>query len=133
MGIVVATDINNLKCPDGWEHVAKGNYRELGTDPGAGSGRNLMAMEFSQANTEDYLENNTEENYLVFKNSDNTFTYKDWTLNHDEGCFEVVEIDGKQYFLVFSSNIDNDYKGKPSITDIMKEFNKLNNLKPVEV
>ena len=133
IGACYAADINNLKCPNGWEHVNKGNYRELGTDPGAGSGRNMMAMEFTEANCGDFLENNTDENYYIFKNSDNTFNYTDWTLNRDEGCFEVVEIDGKQYFLVFSSNIENDYKDKPGINDIMLEFNKLNNLKPVAV
>ena len=135
MGIVVATDINDLKCPDGWENVNhKGNYRELGDTPnGPGSGRNLMTMEFTSANCDEFLTNDTSENYFVYKNSDNTFTFNDKMMNHDEGCFEVVEIDGKQYFLIFSSNTDKSYNGKPSISDIMMEFNKLNNLSPIEV
>ena len=134
IGIASAADVNNLKCPDGWEHVTKGNYRELGDTPnGPGSGRNMMAMEFTQANCGDYLENDTSENYFIFKNSDNTYNYTDWTLNSDEGCFEVVDIDGKQYFLVFSSNIENDYSGKLNIYETMLEFNKLNKLTPVQI
>lgn len=133
MGMVSATDINNLKMPDGWESIGGGSYHEIGDSPGAGSGRNMMIMEFNDANCGDFMQNNTEENYFIFKNADGSYNFTDWVLNKDEGCFEVVEIDGKQYFMLFTSNIDKDYSSDKNIYEIMLEFNKLNNLKPIAI
>ena len=132
VGMVVATDVNNLKVPDGWESENNGNYHEIGERSGVSSGRNMMIMEYNDANCGDFFENGTDE-YYIFKNADGSYNFTDWILNRDEGCFEVVEIDGQQYFLIFSSNIDNDYTDKPFVYDSMLEFNKLNGLKPVEV
>ena len=131
IGMVSATDINNLKCPDGWETIGGGSYHEIGDSPGSGNGHNMMIMEYTDANCDEFFENNTSENYYVFKNADNTYNYTDWTVNNDEGCFEVVKIDDKEYFLIFSSNIDKDYD--KNIYESMLDFNKLNNLEPVEV
>ena len=132
IGIVAATDVNNLKVPDGWESTGSGNYHEIGDSPGQGSGRNMMVMEYNDANCGDFFENGTDD-YYIYKNSDSSYNFTDWVVGGQEGCFEVVDVDGKQYLLFFSSNIDNDYSGKMSIYDTMLEFNKLNNLKPVEV
>ena len=132
IGIVAATDVNNLKVPEGWESTNNGNYHEIGDSPGAGNGRNMMVMEYTDANCNDFFENGTDD-YYIFKNEDGSYNFTDWTVNRDEGCFEVVDIDGKQYFLFFSSNIDNDYSSELGIYDIMLEFNKLNDLKPIAV
>jgi hypothetical protein len=132
IGTAVATDVNNLKMPDGWESYAKGNYHEIGDSPGQGSGRNMMIMEYTNPNCDEFFENGTDD-YYIYKNSDCSYNFTDWILNRDEGCFEVVEIDGKQYFVMFTSNIDKDYSGKMNIYDTMLEFNKLNDLKPIEV
>ena len=132
IGIVTATDTNNLKVPDKWESLGNGNYHEIGDSTGSGSGRNMMIMEFTDANCNDFFENGTDD-YYIFQNTDNTYNFTDWIVNNDEGCFEVVEIDGKQYFLLFSSDISNDYDNDLTIYDVMLEFNKLNNLKPITV
>ena len=131
MGLGAAADVNNLKCPDGWESIGGGSYHEKGLSQGEGNGHNLMIMEYDATDSADFFENSTEDSYYVFKNSDNTYNYTDWILNNDEGCFEVVKIDGKEYLLIFSSNIDNDYD--KNIYDIMLDFNKLNNLKPIAI
>ena len=133
IGVVTATDINKLKTPEGWEPTSNGMYHEIGESSGAGSGRNLMIMNYTPDTCGEFFENVTSENYFVFKNPDNTYNYSDVVVNRDEGYFEVVEIDGNQYFLLFSSNIDNDYTSKLSLYDAMLEFNKLNGLKPIAV
>ena len=46
IGMVSATDINNLKVPDGWEAIGGGNYHEIGDSPGSGNGHNMMIMEY---------------------------------------------------------------------------------------
>ena len=38
IGMVSATDINNLKVPDGWKALGGGSYHEEGDSPGQGSG-----------------------------------------------------------------------------------------------
>lgn len=131
MGIVTATDIDNLKCPNGWEAIGGGSYHGIGDSQGMGNGQNMMIMEYTPANCGDFFENVTDESYYVYQNDDNTYNFTDWEYGNEEGCFEVVEIDGKQYFLIFSENIDNEYD--VSIYDVMMEFNELNNLKPIAV
>ena len=130
IGIAAATDADNLKVPEGWESIGGGSYHEIGDSPGEGSGRNMM--EYTDSNCNEFFENGTDD-YYIFKNDDGSYNFTDWTVNRDEGCFEVVEIDGNQYFLFFSTNIDNDYSSELSIFDVMLEFNKLNNLTPIEV
>ena len=132
IGIAAATDADNLKVPEGWESIGGGSYHEIGDSPGEGSGRNMMIMEYTDSNCNEFFENGTDD-YYIFKNDDGSYNFTDWTVNRDEGCFEVVEIDGNQYFLFFSTNIDNDYSSELSIFDVMLEFNKLNNLEPVSV
>lgn len=132
IGIATATDVNNLQVPDGWESIGGGSYHEIGDSPGEGSGRNMMIMEYTDSNCDEFFENGTDD-YYIFKNDDGSYNFTDWTVNRDEGCFEVVEIDGNQYFLFFSTNIDNDYSSELSIFDVMLEFNKLNDLKPIAV
>ena len=133
MGIAAATDVNNLKCPDGWKALGGGSYHEEGDSAGMGSGRNMMIQEMFDDLKDEYCTNLTDDDYYAYKNTDNTFNYTDG-LNENYGCFELVKIDGKDYFVVFSENIDYELEsGKPSINDVMLEFNKLNNLEPVEI
>lgn len=133
IGVVSATDIDNLKMPDGWKAIGGGSYHEEGLSPGQGTGRNMMIQEMFDDLKEEYFVNHTDEDYYAYPNTDNTFNYTDG-MNSDYGCFEVVNIDGKDYFIVFSTNIDYELEeGSPTTYDLMLEFNKLNNLEPVEV
>ena len=133
IGSVTATDINNLKVPDGWESIGHGNYHEIGESKGQGSGRNMILQKWYDGLKEEYYNNITEESYYVNNNGDNTYNYTD-NMNGDYGCFEVVEIDGEKYFINFWSLINSELKkGAPTNYEVMMEFNKLNNLKPIEV
>ena len=133
IGMVSATDINNMKVPDGWKALGGGSYHEEGISQGQGSGRNMMIQESSDSIVDEYTTNVTADNYYVYANSDNTYNYTDGS-NQDSGCFEVVDIDGKDYFIVFST-LDNVEFTSDTLTtyELMMEFNKLNNLEPVEV
>ena len=132
IGIVSATDINNLKVPDNWEAIGGGSYHEIGDSVGSGSGQNMMIQKWDDSFKEDYWYNITEEQYTVKDTGNNTFMYID-ELNQDAGSFEVVEIDGEKYFVNFWTV---DYTNVEELADtgvFMIEFNKLNNLEPVEV
>lgn len=133
IGMVYATDINKLKCPSGWEVIGNGSYHEIGDSPGSGSGRNMMIQKWYDGLKDEYYQNISEEHYYVYDNGDNIFNYTDG-LNGDYGCFEVVKIDGVDYFVIFWNVVESELKqGSPTTYDLVLEFNKLNNLKPIAV
>lgn len=132
IGMVSATDINNLKVPEGWEAIGSGSYHEIGDNPGQGSGQNMMIEKWFDGLKDEYYQNNSEEQYTVMEDVNNTFMYID-DLGGMAGCFEVVEIDGEKYFVNFWTV---DYTDSEKIADtsfFMVKFNELNNLEPVEV
>lgn len=132
IGVAAATDINNLKVPDGWEAIGGGSYHEINTDTNGGSGQNMMIQKWDDSLKDEYYQNNTDEGYMVSEDANHTFKYID-TLNGNAGYFEVVEIDNEKYFVNFWTV---DYTNFDEIDDssyFMVQFNELNNLKPVEV
>ena len=130
MGIVCATDISKMKMPDGWELINGGTYHQVDPFTNGGNGHNMMIQNWTDSLKDEYCSNHTEDNYVVKDYGNNTMVY---VFDEDTGCFEVVEIDGEKYFVNFwytkGSNIDEAAK----TYDFMMEFNKLNNLKPVEI
>lgn len=133
IGSTYATDVDNLQVPDGWESIGSGSYHEISDSPGAGSGRNMMIQKWYDGLKNEYYSNITDEHYYVYDNGDNTFNYTDG-LNEDYGCFEVVELDGERYFVIFWNVVDADFDSVDVSTyDLLMEFNKLNNLEPVSV
>lgn len=132
IGIVCATDINNLKCPDGWKAIGGGSYHEEGDSPGQGSGRNMMIQKYDDSFKEEFFNNVSSDRYYVFSNGDNTFNFTDGS-NQDSGCFEVVEIDNTKYFLIVSIVDSADIKDGLTSYDFLLNFNKLNNLEPIAV
>ena len=132
IGMVSATDINNLKVPDGWKSLGDGSYHEEGDSPGQGSGQNMMIQKWSDSFKNEYYQNNSDEKYSVQDTGNNTFMYID-DMNQNAGSFEVVEIDGQKYFVNFWTVNNMDVEKIADTSLFMQEFNKLNNLEPVEV
>ena len=132
IGIAAATDINNMKVPDGWEATGGGSYHEIGDSPGQGSGQNMMIQKWSDSFKEEFYENHTDEQYMVTDTGNNTYMFID-DLNADAGSFEVVEIDGEKYFVLFTTVDNYDTEEIADTSLFMQEFNELNNLHPVEV
>ena len=77
IGMVSATDINNLKVPDGWKALGGGSYHEEGDSPGQGSGQNMMIQKWDDSFKEEYYQNITEEQYTVTDTGNNTYMYID--------------------------------------------------------
>lgn len=132
IGMVSATDINNLKVPDGWKSLGDGSYHEEGDSPGQGSGQNMMIQKWSDSFKDEYYQNNSDEKYSVQDTGNNTFMYID-DMSQNAGSFEVVEIDGQKYFVNFWTVDNMDVEKIADTSLFMQEFNKLNNLEPVEV
>ena len=132
LGVVSATDINNLKVPDDWKAIGGGSYHQEGNSIGSGNGQNMMIQKWDDSFKDEYWYNITEEDYFVVDMKNNTFMYTDGS-NQNSGSFEVVNIDGENYFVDFWTVDDLDTKELSKTYQFMMEFNKLNNLKPVEV
>ena len=132
IGMVSATDINNLKVPDGWKSLGDGSYHEEGDSPGQGSGQNMMIQKWSDSFKDEYYQNNSDEKYSVQDTGNNTFMYID-DMNQNAGSFEVVEIDGQKYFVNFWTVDNMDVEKIADTSLFMQEFNQLNNLEPVVV
>ena len=132
IGIVSATDIDNLKVPDGWKSIGGGSYHEEGDSAGQGSGQNMMIEKWSDSFKDEFYQNNTDEQYTVIEDGNHTFMYID-DLNQMAGCFEVVEIDNEKYFVNFWTV---EYRNSEEIADtsyFMVQFNELNNLEPLDI
>ena len=130
--MVSATDINNMKVPEGWEAIGSGSYHEIGDSPGQGSGQNMMIEKWYDGLKDEYYQNITEDQYTVTDTGNNTYMYID-DLNQNAGSFEVVEIDGEKYFVNFWTVDNMDVEEISDTSLFMQEFNNLNNLEPVEV
>ena len=130
LGIVAATDINNLKVPEDWEAVGGGTYHQ--TSPlGGGNGQNMIIEKWSDSLKDEYYQNISDEEYFVIDKENNTFMYTDG-YNKNSGSFEVVNIDGENYFVNFWTVDDLDAAEVAKTYQFMMEFNKLNNLEPIE-
>ena len=130
MGMVVATDINNLKMPDKWESVSSGSYHQKDPVTNGGNGHNMMIQKWLDSFKDEWYNNNSAEAYAVKSYGENTYVYADPDTT---GCFEVVEIDGQKYFVNFWTVNNMDVEKIADTSLFMQEFNQLNNLEPVEV
>ena len=132
IGFVAATDVNNLKVPDGWKAIGGGSYHEEGISEGQGTGQNMMIQKWYDGLKDEYYNNISEDNYIVMDKGNSTYMYSDG-LNQNAGSFEVVEIDGEKYFVNFFTNEDMNPDEIAKTYDCMLTFNVLNGFSPVEV
>ena len=124
-----ATDINNLNCPTDWENRGDVNYVN------SIKGGHILVSEKNNATLNEFKTNNTTDNYVVKDISHNNTMYE-YTYENDYGVFEVVRVNGTEYMLTYSCSFnDLDSFGPDELwgSDVLKEFNKLNNLEPLPV
>ena len=126
IGTVCATQYDDLKAPVGYEDMLGGISEQLDNNDVYFS---VGEMEFNK----DIFENKTDDyrNQVVTPLEDNIYKFVDTKLN-DCGVQEKVKLDGKEYLIsiVDDGGVDGDID---SYLTTMKEFNKLNNLIPLEV
>ncbi len=125
MGIVVATDINKLNMPNGWENSNDGVYRQVVKNIGS-DGYFMNIQKLNDTIKNDFYNHPSSSTHIVDKGN-NTFTFTDAKA----GSFEVVEIDGEKYFVMFWTAYSNDGNVNEAY-DFMMQFNNLNGFEPVE-
>lgn len=126
--IVCAMDYTSLKAPKDFKAFDSSGVSEKETD-----GRVQLTVVPINDNSTKYITGNGE------KNEDNIYKYVDfgYSAKEDkfgyEGYTEIVEIDGEQYVasVLFESKMSP--SEEKEFLDVLTEFNKLNNLKPVVI
>lgn len=125
VGIVSATDINTFKTPDNCDDLKQGV---------AAYNNHIDRMFYVEKAPSDFIADwfaNTS-TMKVFNVGDNIYRYADDQLK-TYGYEEIIDVDGENYMV----SIDQGSKLSPSeekelLVD-MQNFNKANNLKPVEI
>ena len=125
LGTVYAADINALKTPK--------NCTQL-KDGCASYTNHVDRMFYVEKATGDYKADwfTNSSDFLVENAGDNIYLYHDDTLK-SYGCEEIVNIDGEEYMVSTDQGSDMSPNEVKMLLESMKEFNKLNNLEPVEI
>ena len=123
LGTVYAANNNEIfNAPSSLKPVGNNDFVDQ-------QGHNIMIAELTDDGITTWLQNDTDPVYLVEKYNDTIYVGTD----DEKDCYlhEVVEKDGKKYLI--TSWTPNGAEETPTIQSNLEEFNKLNNLKPLEI
>lgn len=126
IGMVSAAEISDIKIADGFENLGDGNYENDANHI------KLDIMDKKDVNPiKDVFKNDSSVKYtLVAGKLNNTFNYTDG-VNEQAGIVELVKINDKEY-VIDCYAYNNDTVPLDKIYDALEEFNKLNDLTPVD-
>lgn len=123
VGIASAAHNNEIfKAPNNLEPMGHNDFVDK-------QGHNIMIVNYTTENIKTWFENDTNYNVSPFQDHDNMYLSAD----DENDCYilEVVEKDGTKY--IIGSWTPKGPTEAKVILDNLEEFNKLNNVKPVEV
>lgn len=125
IGVASAANLNQIfKAPSDLEPMGDSGFVDK-------QGHNIMINEYNDENKQTWFENDTDSMYFVEPYSGNPNIYIG-VEETDHYYLEVVEKDGNKYIVGSWTPKDSDSDFK-KIAENLKEFNKLNNVEPVEV
>jgi hypothetical protein len=127
IGVAGAANQTSFKAPTNFEDIGDGVY--VLYDSLKNADEILSVVKYNEHDWADYISNDTGNKYTVYKDKNNTYNYTDGSVE-EVGSFELVEVDGSKFIIDFAksgkeSDLSNTYAN-------LVEFNKLNNLKPIE-
>ena len=126
VGMVSAVELSDIKVADGFENLGAGNY--------ANDANNINIDIINEKDVKplkSIFENDTGVKYTTVPGKlNNTFNYTDG-VNEQAGIDELVKINDKEYVIEFYAYND-DNVSIDKIYDALEEFNKLNNLTPID-
>lgn len=126
IGMVAAAEISDIKVADGFENQGDGDYENDATHI------DIDIMDEKDAGPlADVFKNDSNVKYTITPGKlNNTFNYTDG-VNEQAGIDELVKINDKEYVIEFSAD-DDDNVSLDDIYDALEEFNKLNDLTPID-
>lgn len=129
VGVVAAADITSFTALDDFEDVGDGIH--VLYDSLKNPDKILSVVNYTEHDAEDYLTNDSENNYTVFEGENNTYNFIDGSVD-EQGTFELIEVDGVKFIVDFAkSGIDGKNDFNETFQNLM-EFNKLNKVNPIE-
>lgn len=127
IGAASAANQTSFKVPTDFEDIGDGVY--VLYDSFKNADEILSVVKYSEHDWADYTSNDTGNNYTVHKDKNNTYNFTDGSVN-EIGSFELVEVKGDKFIIDFAkTGADSDLSQTYSN---LLEFNKLNNITPVE-
>ena len=126
VGMVAAVELSDIKAAEGFEDLGEWYYENDANHI------NIDIIDEKKVKPlKSIFENDSGVKYTVVPGKlNNTFNYTDG-VNEEVGVDELVKINGKEYVIeFFAYNEDNVSIDK--IYDAVEEFNKLNNLTPLD-
>ena len=126
IGIASAASVSDMKVADGFKDLGEGSY----TNDADKINIDIMD-EKDIENISGTFENDSAVKYTITPGNLNyTYNFTDG-VNEITGVNELVKINNKEYIVEFTfDTVDNISLDK--IYDALKEFNKLNNLEPID-
>lgn len=129
IGAASAVNQTSFTAPNDFEDIGDGVY--VLYDTFHNSDEVLSVVEYNKYDAKDYMTNDSENNYTVYKSQNNTFNFVDKSMD-EKGSFEVIEVNGVKFIVDFvKSGIDDENDFNDTFTNLM-EFNKLNNVTPIK-
>jgi len=129
VGVVSAVGITDFKAPDNFEDVGDGVY--VLYDSSKNPNQILSVIAYTEHDAEDYITNDTENNYTVFEGENNTYNFVDESVG-EKGTFELIEVDGVKFIIDFAKRGIDDKTDFNETFNSLMEFNKLNNVNSTE-
>jgi len=126
IGIVAAANVSDIKVAAGFENLGDGNYKNDANDIGIDilDEKDLKDLKIS-------FENDSSVKYSTTPGKlNNTFNFTDG-VNELIGVNELVKINNKEYVIEVSVESDENV-ALDELYDTLEEFNKLNNLEPID-
>lgn len=131
MGIVVAAEnATSFNVPADFEDLGDGVY--VLYDAVKRTDQVLSIVACTEHDEDDYLSNDTKNNYTVYEGENNTFNFVDGSMN-EKGTFEIIEVNGTRYIIDFVKEGIGDEKDFSDTFNSLMEFNKLNNVTGIVV
>lgn len=131
VGVVFAADNATVfNVPTGFEDVGDGVF--VLYDSIKKPDQILSIISYTEHDESDYLTNDSENNYTVFALENGTFNFIDKSMG-EKGSIEIIEVDGAKFIVDFAKEgIDDENDFDDTFKNLM-EFNKLNNVTPINV
>lgn len=129
VGAVSAVKTTDFTVPNNFEDVGDGVY--VIYDSLKEPAQILSVVEHREHDADDYLTNDSENNYTVFDAGNNTYNFIDGSMN-EKGSFELVEVNGSKFIIDFAKRGIGDKNDFSETYNYLMEFNKLNKVNSTE-
>lgn len=126
---VSAIDTTSFTVPDDFEDVGDGVYvlYDIMKQPK----QILSVVSYTEDDADDYITNDTENDYTVFEYENNTYNFVDGSMD-EKGSFELIDIDWKKFIIDFTKHGIDDKNDFNETFDSLMKFNELNGVESIE-